>query len=477
MKKIFAILGLALGCTAMQAQQNDPVIMTVNGKDVTRSEFEYHFNKNQDTEGAVEDVPLEQYVDMFVNYKLKVAAAEAARMDTLTSFNEEYRKYRDMQITPSLVDEEYIDSVARSLYQRSVDALAGRDLLRPAHILLLARQNASAEDRTKARVRIDSIYAALQGGADFSELARTLSQDPGSARQGGELPWIGPGNTIPEFEEAAYQLQAGEMSPVVETPIGFHIIKMLERKQFEPYDSLRTQIITSLKRQNIEEVSAQAKLQKLIDSTGQTREEILLKQLAELEKTDPSLHWLVREYYEGLLLFEVMKRDVWDVADANTAGHTAWFKAHKKEKDYKWEKPHFRGFVYHLTRDDKNLHKQMKAFFKQYGNGDWRTELKNSINKDSIVVSVHGPYVVAQGENAYADEAVFGQPQTRPLKKFPYIGYYGQVLKQPKVYTDVKQQVMDAYKMEQERLYVEQLRKRFPFSVNQDVLKTVNNHD
>lgn len=477
MKKIFAILGLALGCTAMQAQQNDPVIMTVNGKDVTRSEFEYHFNKNQDTEGAVEDVPLEQYVDMFVNYKLKVAAAEAARMDTLTSFNEEYRKYRDMQITPSLVDEEYIDSVARSLYQRSVDALAGRDLLRPAHILLLARQNASTEDRAKARVRIDSIYAALQGGADFSELARTLSQDPGSARQGGELPWIGPGNTIPEFEEAAYQLQAGEMSPVVETPIGFHIIKMLERKQFEPYDSLRTQIITSLKRQNIEEVSAQAKLQKLIDSTGQTREEILLKQLAELEKTDPSLHWLVREYYEGLLLFEVMKRDVWDVADANTAGHAAWFKAHKKEKDYKWEKPHFLGFVYHLTRDDKNLHKQMKAFFKQYGNGDWRTELKNSINKDSIVVSVHGPYVVAQGENAYADEAVFGQPQTRPLKKFPYIGYYGQVLKQPKVYTDVKQQVMDAYKMEQERLYVEQLRKRFPFSVNQDVLKTVNNHD
>lgn len=475
MKKLLLMICLVLGTSFAEAQKNDPVLMTVNGKDVTRSEFEYSYNKNQDTEGAVEDVPLEQYVDMFINYKLKVAAAEALRMDTLTSYNEEFRTYRDMQLTPALVDEAYIDSVARSLYQRSADMLAGRDLLRPAHILMMARQNATAEQRAEARTRIDSIYNALKAGADFAELATRLSQDPGSARNGGELPWIGPGNTIPEFETAAYALQPGELSPVVETAVGFHLIKMLERKQFEPYDTLRTQIIASLKQQNIEETSAQARLVKMINETGKTREEILLETQAQLEKEDPSLHWLIQEYHDGLLLFEVMKQEVWDKADANTAAHAAWFKSHKKQ--YTWEKPHFRGFAYHQTRADKKLSKQVEALLKKHGEGDWRTELKNTINKDSVVVSVHGPYVVAQGENAYVDEAVFGQPQTRPMKKFPYIYSYGKVLKQPKLYTDVKQQVMEDYKQECERQYVEQLRKRFTFSVNQDVLKTVNNHD
>lgn len=475
MKKYLLSLCLVLGGISAMAQQADPVLMTINGKPVTRAEFEYAYNKNQDTEGAVEDVPLDKYVDMFINYKLKVAAAEALHMDTLTSYNEEFRTYRDMQLTPALVDEEYIDSVARSLYQRSADMLAGRDLLRPAHILMLARQNATEEQRAEARRRIDSIYTALKAGADFAELARTLSQDPGSARQGGELPWIGPGNTIKEFEDAAYALQPGEMSSVVESVVGFHIIKMLERKQFEPYDSLRTQIVTSLKRQNIEETSAQAKIQRLIETTGKTREQIMLETLAQLEQQDPSLHWLVQEYHDGLLLFEVCKQEVWDKADADLKGQEAWFKGHKK--DYKWEAPHFKGFAYHLKSDDKKLRKAVDKLLKTYGEGEWREELKKTLNKDSVVVNIHGPYIVAEGENAYVDEAVFGKPQTRPLKKFPYIGACGKVQKQPKVYTDVKQQVQEDYKRDMENKWVETLRKRFSFSVNEEVLKTVNNHE
>lgn len=475
MKKLFILLSLALGGIAVHAQKADPVLMTVNGKPVTRAEFEYAYNKNQGEEGAVEDVPLEKYVDMFINYKLKVAEAERLHMDTLTSYNEEFRTYRDMQLTPALTDSVYIDSVARDAYQRTVDMLAGRELLHPAHILVLSRQNATEAERTAARQRIDSIYNVLQAGADFAELATKFSQDPGSAHQGGQLPWIGPGNTIPEFENAAYKLQAGQTSEVVETAVGFHIIKMIERKPLEPFDSLRTQIYASLKRQNVEEASAQAKLQKLMAQTGKSREDILLETQAELEKTDPSLHWLVQEYHDGLLLYEVCKQQVWDPADADTKGHEAWFKSHKRQ--YKWDKPHFRGFVYHTATNDKKLRKQVEKLLKKYADGDWRGELKKTINKDSVVVSVHGPYIVAEGENAYVDEAVFGQPQTRPLKKFPFIGKVGKVLKQPKEYTDVKQQVIDDYKRDCEERWVEELRKRYSFSVNDDILRTVNNHD
>ena len=85
MKHLFLTL-FSAAAMAVSAQTADPVIMTINGKPITRGEFEYSFNKNGNVEGAVEKKTVEEYVDMFINYKLKVAAAEAAQLDTLTSF-------------------------------------------------------------------------------------------------------------------------------------------------------------------------------------------------------------------------------------------------------------------------------------------------------------------------------------------------------------------------------------------------------
>ena len=99
MHKIATLLTFSLTLT-VGAQVVDPVIMTVNGKQVTRSEFEYSFNKNGNPEKAVDIRAIEDYVPMFINYKLKVAAAEAARLDTLSSFKKEFMTYRDMQPQP-----------------------------------------------------------------------------------------------------------------------------------------------------------------------------------------------------------------------------------------------------------------------------------------------------------------------------------------------------------------------------------------
>ena len=88
-KTLFALL-FALGLPAMAQTAGNPVLMTINGKDITRSEFEYSYNKNGNVEGAVEQKTIEEYVPMFVNYKLKVAAAEAAKLDTLESFKKEF---------------------------------------------------------------------------------------------------------------------------------------------------------------------------------------------------------------------------------------------------------------------------------------------------------------------------------------------------------------------------------------------------
>ena len=95
----FAMSVAGLLCSlAVSAQVNDPVIMTVGGKPVLRSEFEYSYNKNN-TDGVIDRKTVEEYVELFVNYKLKVAAALEEHFDTLASFNKEYLEYRDQQIS------------------------------------------------------------------------------------------------------------------------------------------------------------------------------------------------------------------------------------------------------------------------------------------------------------------------------------------------------------------------------------------
>ena len=93
------------------AQQNDPTIMTINGQPVSRSEFEYSYNKNN-SEGVIDKKSVADYVDLFINYKLKVAAAYDAKVDTLRSFKKEFRSYRDQQVLPSFASDEAVEAEA-----------------------------------------------------------------------------------------------------------------------------------------------------------------------------------------------------------------------------------------------------------------------------------------------------------------------------------------------------------------------------
>lgn len=92
--------------------QTDPVLMTVNGKPVTRSEFEYSYNKSNG-ENVVDRKSVKEYVDLFINYKLKVEAALDAKLDTMESFRKEFANCRDQQIRPSFVDKEDVEAQAK----------------------------------------------------------------------------------------------------------------------------------------------------------------------------------------------------------------------------------------------------------------------------------------------------------------------------------------------------------------------------
>ena len=241
MKLKLLVAGL-LACGTMSAQTDDPVIMVVNGDPVTRSEFEYSFNKNN-SEGVIDKKSVEEYVDLFINYKLKVAAALDAKYDTLQSFKLEFAQYRDQQVMPAFVTDADMEAEAHKIYDQTVEQIGPDGLIQCAHILITAKQQAPQSEWDAAKVRIDSIYQALKNGADFAELAKKVSQDPGSAREGGLLPFVQRGRLVKEFEDAAYALQPGEMSGVVQSPYGYHIILMKERKMLEPFEFHHDNII------------------------------------------------------------------------------------------------------------------------------------------------------------------------------------------------------------------------------------------
>ena len=332
MRKTLVSILCAFAATA-GAQTSDPVVMTINGQNVTRSEFEYSYNKNNGDE-VIEKTTVEQYVPLFVNYKLKVAAALDARLDTLTSFKQEFAKYRDQQVRPTIVTSEDVENEARKIYDDRQKMIGDKGLIRPAHILIRLAQKASSAAQDSAKARIDSIYACLRSGADFADLATRLSQDPGSAKRGGLLPWICIGQTLKEFEDVAFSLNKGEMSEPFLSPVGYHIVKMTDRKQLEPYDSLRANIITFIEKRNLRDAIAQRKVSEMVKSSnGQlTAAEIMQQRADSLAKVDEAMKYLIQEYHDGLLLFEVSNREVWEKAAADSVGQMKWYKKYRKKR-------------------------------------------------------------------------------------------------------------------------------------------------
>ncbi len=473
MRKIKSLIAAALIAQSTAFAQSDPTVMTVNGQPVSRSEFEYSYNKNN-TGGVIDKKTVEEYVDLFVNYKLKVAAALDARLDTLTSFKKEFAQYRDQQVRPTLITDNDVEQEARKIYTTTKESIGEQGLIRPAHIFLMLGQKAPLEDIAKAKTRIDSIYAALKAGADFGELARQLSQDPGSARNGGELPWISRNQTLKEFEDVAFKLNAGEMSEPFMSPAGYHIVLLKERKQLEPYDSLRTSIMAYIEQRKLREGIINRKLDTLATQADISKEEYMTRRADSLRAADPEMDNLIKEYHDGLLLYEISNRHVWEKAAKDEAGLKAYFKKNKSK--YAWNTPRFKGMAYHVkTKDDI---KAVKNSVKKIPFTDWADTLRKTFNNDSTIRIRVEKGIFKKGDNTLVDRDVFKQKvKTTPMKDYPFDATYGKILKKgPEEYTDVKGLVTADYQDMLEKEWVKELRKKYTVTVDKEVLKTVNNH-
>ena len=474
--KLKTLLAACLLSTAAAAQTaSDPIIMIVNGQPMTRSEFEYSYNKNN-SEGVIDKKSVQEYVDLFINYKLKVSAALDAHYDTLQSYKDEFAQYRDQQVLPMLVTDEDIEAEAHKIYDETVKRIGPDGLIKVAHILISAKQNAPQEEWDAARVRIDSVYKAVMEGADFAELAKKVSDDRTTGEKGGELPYVEHGRLVPEFEQAAFALKdSGDVSPVVQSSFGFHVIKMLGRKMMEPFEHHRESILKFIERRNMRDQIAKNKIDALVAAdTTVTRAQIMERKAAELAANDQELKYLIQEYHDGLLLYEISNRLVWDKAAKDEAGLAQYFKKHKK--NYKWDEPRYKGMAYHVKQqaDVKAVADCVKGLpFDQ-----WAEKLRTTFNGDSIIRIRVEKGIFKEGDNALIDSIVFKKDTiVKHLKDYPIDAVYGKVLKNgPEEYSDVRGLVVADLLEELEKAGVADLRRRYTWTVDDAVLKTVNNH-
>lgn len=210
------LAGTALSAFAVLAwAAKDPVVMTVNGVDVPRSEFEYLYHKNTQQQ-QLDPQPIEEYAEMFKLYKLKVADALAEGIDTTASFRKDMAKYSRDLAEPYLADSTLLNSLvadAARLAQNEAEI---------KHIMTGKSRDNSVNARN--RQLIDSIRTLLVGGADFADLADRFSQDPSAKTNHGTLGFFATGRLPYNFESVAFTLPEGEVSEVVESPMGYHVI-------------------------------------------------------------------------------------------------------------------------------------------------------------------------------------------------------------------------------------------------------------
>lgn len=248
MKNKFLITALLAGNSwfGAFAADVDPIIMKVNNKEIHKSEFEYIYNKN--SQQQIDQKSLDEYVTLFKNYKLKVAEAESLGIDTTEAFKNELAGYRDELAKPYLIDASVDDRLAEEAYERM------KEDVEVSHILVGLRAR-TLEDKAEAKKKAESILERIKAGEDFGALAEEYSED-GSRQNKGYLGFIRGGRTVYPFEKAAFALQPGEVSDVVESQFGYHLIKVHSRRP-NPGEFLLSHIMILVPRDASDEVKAQ----------------------------------------------------------------------------------------------------------------------------------------------------------------------------------------------------------------------------
>lgn len=625
---LFSFLLAFFSFSMLRAQDNE-ILLTIGDRKITKGEFERIYRKNNSNLYNKEDKKTpEAYLDLFINFKLKVIEAERLKMDTSKAFIDELNGYRKELAAPYLTNVKFNEDMVRELYERTTkevhashillrvaenatpeqekevldrilkirqEIIDGKDFaeaaveysedpsvknnkgdlnyfsalqmvtpfenaayntpvgevsqpvrtsfgyhllkvhdirdnrgeIKVAHIMKMFPQDVTPEIKAKLKNEIDSIYAEIQKGADFAELARTLSDDKRSAVQNGEMPWFSEGRMIPEFAKPAFALKdTGDISEPIETPYGYHIIKKLDTRPVPSFEESKERIVDAIKRDPERSITSKnAFINELkqqyhyseneagknlllnkkiedslnvalntelfnIDNKSYTIEDFrnylkrqkiasgqylsyfgnwIVDAITELEDSKleqkyPDFRYLIQEYHDGILLFNISEEKIWNYAAEDSAGLEKFYSNLKKKPMWK---ERFKGMV--ITCKTPEVREEVENYLAE---NITPQEISDLLNKEENVFSfTEGAW--EKGANAIVDYYVWNQPAPENFDSRLTFVRGDKIPPEPKKLEEARGLYISDYQKYLEEKWIKELRKKYKITVNKKLLKTI----
>jgi peptidyl-prolyl cis-trans isomerase SurA len=659
-KSVFGLIVLIfLTITAIPvfAQDSDPVILNVAGEEISRSEFLNVYMKNNVNSEVLDRKSLEEYMELYINFRLKVKEAEALGLDTVRSFRDELAGYRKQLAQPYLIDEEMNKSLLQEAYDRkktdirashilirvdrnaapadtlvaykkvmnlrkrilkgedfgkvameASDDLSARDRqmegrtikgnlgdlgyftvfdmvypfetgayntpvgevsmpvrsdfgyhlikvtdrkpalgrVQVAHIMMRLPADASAEDSARIAAKAMEVYTRILNGEDFARMAEQNSDDKSTASKGGVLPWFGANKMIPEFISEITKLKnLNDVTKPFLTSFGWHIVKLLDRKDIGAYEDVVNELKQSLTRSDRAKKSEEALLnrirreykytenlkarddfykvvtdtifsakwsaqqaaglKKTIMTIGRqsfsqqdfanwlaknqrkrakedirtfvngmfttfVNETLLAYEDSRLESKYPDFKMLVKEYRDGILLFELTDQKIWSKAVKDTTGLEAFYNQNKG--NYMWEQ-RLDATVYTLeSTDDKMIAGLRKAI----AEGLTDTEMLTRFNTDTTSLLTIDHRKFQKGDDELIDSLEWKPglaPESIDDGKVRLVNIHALLSPEPRKLNEARGLITADYQNYLEQEWIRELRARYPFKVYDEVLSSI----
>ncbi|WP_435416539.1 peptidylprolyl isomerase [Polaribacter aestuariivivens] len=224
---VLSIFFLLLTIT-FYGQKKEKTLLTIDGEKITVNEFKRVYEKNLDAIDNEESKDVENNLELFINYKLKVNEAYKLKYDTLPSYKREIETYKNQLSAPYLQDTTFIETLVKDVYFRTKNEIKAK------HILVRISRDATPNDTLAAFNKITEIRNRIVNGEDFEKIAYETSEDasaqddPKTGRIGnkGNLGYFSAFDMVSEFEDNAYKTKVGQVSKPFRTQFGYHIVKV-----------------------------------------------------------------------------------------------------------------------------------------------------------------------------------------------------------------------------------------------------------
>ncbi len=223
-KSILLFLGVIF-CSFLYGQQKDSVLLMINNSPVYTSEFKRVYLKNIDLVKDESQKDIDEYLELFINYKLKLEEAKEQGLNKKQSYIKELEGYKKQLSSGYLTDTKASDALVKEAYDRL------QERVNASHILVQLQSGASPKDTLIAYQKITEARNKIISGTDFKEIATQYSQDPSVNKNGGDLGWFSAFRMVYPFEQAAFTTKVGEVSEPFKTRFGYHIVKVNDRQK------------------------------------------------------------------------------------------------------------------------------------------------------------------------------------------------------------------------------------------------------